>query len=211
MRTPRPTMQYQMRYPQDQGQPYEQQPPYPVYDAPQFAPEASRGGYTHNDIQQPWDDAYAEPPYAPAPEQQQRFAFGMPPSFGSAQSEPAYGYPRDTMPSFAPPQFAQEEYPVNSFAPPSYYGQTLQPDETMEPTAYQEPSPFFRPFSDRGIDSYAPQKAKGLGVVAKKARDLLGSDEAYDSLTYQDLQPTVDVSKAFHSPVYPEKKPEGDQ
>ena len=50
----------------------------------------------------------------------------------------------------------------------------------------------------------------GLARLPRRARNLFNPENAYESMTYQDLQPTVDVSQAFHAPVYPEKKPEGD-
>jgi hypothetical protein len=80
----------------------------------------------------------------------------------------------------------------------------------VPPADGQDQSPYFRPFSDRGGEPYAAAKPRGLGTVAKKARNLFNPENAYESMTYQDLQPTVDVSQAFHAPVYPEKKPEGD-
>ncbi len=205
-----PTVQYQIQ--SQQAPPlYDDQPAGPPYTTPFFAPEAAQSAYQDGQAPQRWDEATqgrTSAPAAPAADSKQRFAFGMAPSYGSAQAEPAYGYHRDATPSFAPPQYAQDFRPEEAFAPPivddPYRG------ESEAETPFQQPSPFFRPFSDRGADTYSPPKAKGLGAVAKKARNLLNADDANESLTYQDIQPTIDVSKAFHSPVYHEKKPEGD-
>jgi len=163
------------------------------------------------------DDPMQDQSFAPA-SNQQTFAFGMAPSFGSAQSEPAYGYYRDATPSFAPPQFSQDLPPAPSYAPqpeaesmPQYEPDTLlnyQPDAMPEDD--REPNPYFRPFSDRGEDTFAPPRSHRFGSVARKARSFLNADEESQAVSYQDLQQTVDVSKAFHSPVYPKKKPEGD-
>jgi len=206
-----PTRQYQLPS-QQYGQPsFEAPPVYPSYATPQYAPEATQSGFAEETAPPLWDDSPMEQPFAPAADHQNRFAFGMAPSFGSAQSEPAYTYQRETAPSFAPPQFTREEYPPEPYAPPSYYDPPAELYEDAPQPSYQEPSPYFRPFSDRDNTMYSPPKARGFGAVAKKARSLLNSGEAYQSLSYQDLQPTVDVSKAFHAPVYPEKKSEGDQ
>lgn len=198
-----PTAQYQIQ--SRQNTQTQNVPPATLpYTTPYFAPEA-------NAYRESAPALYTDSPAPDAPytaDQPQRFAFGMAPSFGSAQSEPpAYHYQRDAAPSFAPPQYAQDYGPADSFAPP---GGKPAGGEPMEPQAYDSPSPYFRPFSDRGEPRFSPQRTRGLGAVAKKARTLFNADEAYDSMSYQDLQPTVDVSKAFHSPVYPEKKNEGD-
>jgi hypothetical protein len=204
-----PTMQYQPQTPQYARQTIDSQPTYPPYAAaPQYAPDAVQNDYTANETTS-WNGAPQEP-FAPAQEQQQRFAFGMEPSFGSAQSEPAYSYQRDAVPSFAPPRYAQEKPRADLYAPPSAYEQPAELYQDAPAAAYPESNPYFRPFTDRGGDPYAPPKSKRLGTVAKKARSLLQADEANESLTYQDLYPAVDVSKSFHSPVYPEKKPKGD-
>ncbi|MFH1513082.1 MAG: hypothetical protein ABIG45_06980, partial [Bacillota bacterium] len=210
-----PTVQYQIQ--SQQAPPlYEDRPADLPYTTPFFAPEAAHNAYHSGEAPPRWDEETQGQPFAPAApaapvtDSRQRFAFGMAPSFGSAQSEPAYSYHRDAAPSFAPPQYAQDFRPEEAFAPPIVDDPYMEETEDVPPPAFQQPSPFFRPFSDRGADTYSPSKTKGLGAVAKKARNLLNADEAYESLTYQDIQPTVDVSKAFHSPVYPEKKPEGD-
>ena len=43
----------------------------------------------------------------------------------------------------------------------------------------------------------------GCGSTAKKARDLVGVDDEDHRPTIHDLQSTVDVTQAFHEPVYP--------
>lgn len=206
-----PTMQYQIQSRQPERQAFDPAPTYPAYAAPQYAPDSRQNddlGYT---APLHWDEASQGHTFAPADDRQQRFAFGMAPSFGSAQSEPAYSYHREAIPTFSPPLAAQPDpYPVEPYPPqPVYDGFEEEPDYA-QPNAYPESTPFFRPFSDRGAEPAPPPKPTRFGAVARRARDLLNADEAYESLTYQDLQPTVDVTKAFHSPVYPEKKSEGD-
>jgi hypothetical protein len=211
-----PTVQYQLQSQQGydpRQQAYTTQLAYPLYAAPQYAPEVAQPVYPEADAPLDRDDTQQWQPIAPADAAPPRYAFGMAPSFGSAQSEPAYGYHPDMMQSFAPPQYAQETRPADSYAPP-VYDQAADPyaEDYAEatPPTYPEASPQFRPFSDRGEETFAPPGARRRDMVAKKARDLLNPDEAYESLSYQDLQQTVDVTKAFRSPVYPEKKTEGD-
>lgn len=199
-----PTVQYQIQSRQG-GQPMNAAPVTLPYTTPYFAPEAN--AYQEEIPQLYTDEPDLDLPPQAAPDSQQRFAFGMAPSFGSAQSEPAYNYHRDSAPSFAPPQYAGEPEPAEFYQPP------VQPTDgfgSAQPQAYAPPSPYFRPFSDRGEADFSPPKTRGLGTVAKRARNLLNADEAMENLSYRDFQPTVDVSKAFHSPVYPEKKSEGD-
>ena len=202
-----PTVQYQM-----QSAPFAEETrrvPLP-YTTPRFAPEASQNGY-YREPESPlhWDETSQGHTFAPIADSQP-LAFGMEPSFGSAQSEPAYNFPQGGAPSFAPPQGPPDYYSAQTYAQPTEPQPLLYEDSPVPPPGFQEPSPNFRPFSDRGDTGFAPPKPSKLGSVARKARSLLGSEEAYESLSYQDIQPAVDVSRAFHSPVYPKQKPEGD-
>jgi len=200
-----PTAQYQMK-PRQSGQAANIPPVTLPYTTPYFAPETS--AYREEIPRLYTDEPEQGQPSSSAMNAQQRFAFGMAPSFGSAQSEPAYNYHRDAAPSFAPPQYSQEYPPAEPYPlPPEQPTGGALP---VQPQAYQQPSPYFRPFSDRGSADFSPPRTRRLGAVAKRARTLLNSDEAYEKLSYKDLHSTVDVSKAFRSPVYPEKKPEED-
>ena len=211
-----PTMQYQRQPMRAERPAYIPEPEYPIYSTPRYAPEATQPMPA---VQAPLyrDEPEPKEPFAPPAARQQRFMFDMAPSFGSAQSEPAYSYHQEAAPTFAPPQYAEAARSGNTYAPPAY-GPGTEPyadayeDGYPEAAQYplQPPTPQFRPFSDREADAYPQAAPSKLGAVAKKAHDLLNPDEAYESLSYQDLQSTVDVTKAFHSPVYPEKKPEGD-
>ncbi len=202
-----PTVQYQIQSRQG-GQPANTAPVTIPYTTPYFAPEAN--AYQEEIPQLYTDEPVPGQPPQPAGGRQQRFAFGMAPSFGSAQSEPAYHYPRDNAPTFAPPQYAGEPEPAETYQqlqPPVQPADEFSP---AQPPGYVQPSPYFRPFSDRGEADFSPPRTRGFGTVARRARNLLNAEEASESLSYKDFQPTVDVSKAFHSPVYPEKKHEGD-
>lgn len=178
------------------------------YSTPRFAPEASLNDYQPPESVLHWDAASKGHTFAPAADPQQ-FAFGMEPSFGSAQSEPAYSFPQEAAPSFAPPQAPPDYYSAQTYPQPDAFAPPLYTDEP-EPPAFEEANPLFRPFSDRKDQDFASPKSNRFGSVARKARSLLSAEDAYQNLSYQDIQPAVDVSKAFHSPVYPKQKPEGD-
>ena len=177
------------------------------YTTPYFAPESS--AYQEEIPQLYTDEAAQEPPFGA---RQQRYAFGMAPSFGSAQSEPAYNFQQDSSPPFAPPQYTQEIPPAVNFAPAQSVAEVFDEPIAQQPQEYQQSSPYFRPFSDRSDDTSfsTPTRSRGFGAVARRAKTLLNADEVRESLSYRDLHPTVDVSKAFHSPVYPEKKSDED-
>ena len=201
-----PTVQYQIQ----SGQYTEETRRVPLpYTTPHFAPEASQSDYHEAETPPHWDEASKGHTFAPAADSHQ-FAFGMAPSFGSAQSEPTYHYPQTTPLDFAPPQAPPDYYDEQAYAQPAAPKPLLYKDVPAPPPESQEATPYFRPFSDRDETSFAPPKSTKLGSVARKARSLFGAEEAYQDLRYQDLQPSVDVSKAFHSPVYPKQKPEGD-
>ena len=132
-----PTAQYQIQSRQN-GQALNAPPATLPYTTPYFAPEFSADQESAPALYS--DESAQAPPYAPAAEPQ-RFAFGMAPSFGSAQSEPAYHYPRDTAPTFAPPRYAREYDPadVNMAMQPD--GQLAGIGDPMQPQASDRPSP----------------------------------------------------------------------
>ncbi len=203
------TRQYQIQPAQYRPEGAETQV-YQPYATPQYAPQAMQEEYVDGQAAARWEEDAQTQGFAPVQEERQRFAFGMEPSFGSAQNEPAYTYHPDAMRTFAPPQQAQAEYLPDPYAPPAYAPPQEDAFGAETPFDGENENPRFRPFAERGGDPGAAAKTRGLSTVAKKARSLFNPEEAYESLTYQDLQPAVDRSKAFHAPVYPEKKPEGD-
>ncbi|MCI6376181.1 MAG: hypothetical protein MR842_00235 [Clostridiales bacterium] len=71
-------------------------------------------------------------------------------------------------------------------------------------------APAFQPFTARS-DGDAGKARGPLARLAKKARDLVGGDDEENRPTIHDLQSTVDVSQAFHEPVYPQPRQGGDE
>ena len=82
------------------------------------------------------------------------------------------------------------------------FRQTVGLDDT--PAASPAPvlrAPVFRPFTV----THEAEPAKPQGTFqrfAQRARDLIAMDD--EQKTIRDLQSSVDVSKAFHEPVYPQ-------
>ena len=63
--------------------------------------------------------------------------------------------------------------------------------------------PVFHPFTMRAGAQAPTSGGSALRRLAKKARDLVGVDDEDHRPTIHDLQSTVDVTQAFHEPVYP--------
>ena len=63
--------------------------------------------------------------------------------------------------------------------------------------------PVFHPFTMRTGAQAPASGGSALRRLAKKARDLVGVDDEDHRPTIHDLQSTVDVTQAFHEPVYP--------
>ena len=141
-------------------------------------------------------------------------------SFGETQPEPL-AYFRDVQAGFAPAIPPEKIYaPSSSYQPPvqdepaaeeagvhpglddETFRQTVGLDEDgTPPAAPVMHAPAFRPFTV----THEAEPAKPQGTFqrfAQRARDLIAMDD--DQKTIRDLQSSVDVSKAFHKPVYPQ-------
>jgi len=138
------------------------------------------------------------------------------PVFGAPQPEPM-AYFRDVQAGFAPALPPEKLYtPSASYQPPAEmetaavhpgldeetFRQTVGLEETSEPSAVPVMrAPVFRPFT--AVSEPEPEKLQGaFQRFAQKARDFMAMDD--EQKTIRDLQSSVDVSKAFHEPVYPQ-------
>ena len=153
-------------------------------------------------------------------------AEGMDSSFGAPRPEPIQ-FIRDMQAGFAPPRPPEELYapPPAAEASPVHPGLDAEefrerlgltqapplstpqeePEEAQEGRPVMQP-PVFHPFTMRS-DAPAPTQGRGaLRRLAKKARDLVGVDDEDHRPTIHDLQTTVDVTQAFHEPVYPQPR-----
>ena len=136
------------------------------------------------------------------------------PAFGAPQPEPLT-YFRDVQAGFAPavppeqlyaPAAQQQAWPVSESVHPGLDEVTFRQNLGLaEPPQAEAPpvvrAPVFQPFTV----THAPEEAvpsSALQRFAQKARELIAMDES--EKTIHDLQSSVDVSKAFHKPVYPQ-------
>ena len=135
-------------------------------------------------------------------------------AFGKPRPEPV-SYYRDVQAGFAP-----AVPPEQLYAPRQPYQQEQQTavHPGLDDMAFrqsfgleeEEPQPIpvmrapaFRPFTAPRDEDVAPAKAQNpFARLARRARNLVGDDD--ENLSIRDLQSTVDVSQAFHEPVYPQ-------
>lgn len=148
-------------------------------------------------------------------------------SFGAPRPEPIQSI-RDMQAGFAPPKPPEELYapPPAAEASPVHPGLDaeafrerlgLTQPPPLSPTAEEEAPDrqaarpvmqplVFRPFTMREGAQTSTSSGSALKRLAKKARDLVGVDDEEHRPTIHDLQPTVDVTQAFHEPVYPQPR-----
>jgi hypothetical protein len=131
-------------------------------------------------------------------------------------------YLRDVRSGFAPPPKPEELYAsdADSFSDePVHPGldlQTIRQNIGLRPSGAQDNSDFdtqaeypnFTPFSVTSQQGASADKPRKLGTLAKKARNFVGGEDENNPPTIRDLQTTVDVTNAFHAPVYPKKNTE---
>ena len=138
------------------------------------------------------------------------------PAFGAPRQESA-AYFRDVQAGFAPAVPPEKLYtPSVSYQPPAenentavhpgldegIFRQNVGLEEPEAPAAVPVMhAPAFRPFT--AVSEPEPEKPQGaFQRLAQKARGFMALDE--EQKTIRDLQSSVDVSKAFHEPVYPQ-------
>lgn len=153
----------------------------------------------------------------------------MPATFGAPQPEPL-AYLRDMHAGFArplPPEkmYApavepqpvtpepQPEAPFNagSYAPvhPGLDADAFRQNFGLEQPDVPQPvpvmrAPAFHPFTMQREAEQEVKTPHPLARLARRARDLVGVDDDLHRRTIHDLQSTVDISTAFHEPVYPQ-------
>lgn len=136
------------------------------------------------------------------------------PSFGTPRPEPMT-YFRDVQAGFAPAIPPEKLYTPSASYQPEVEPALVHPgldEETFRhsvgldeseapPAAPVMRAPVFRPFTV----TCEPEPVRPQGVFqrfAQKARGFIAMDD--EQKTIRDLQNSVDVSKAFHEPVYPQ-------
>lgn len=129
--------------------------------------------------------------------------------FGRPRPEPITYY-RDMQAGFAPavppeqlyaPRVrSQDNPPVHPGLDVETFRQNVGLEEQPPQPVPVMRAPVFRPFTASREEELPPPKPRTLSRLAR----LVGVDDEDKPLTYRDLQSTVDVSKAFHEPVYPQ-------
>ncbi|MDD3214138.1 MAG: hypothetical protein PHY64_10710, partial [Eubacteriales bacterium] len=129
-------------------------------------------------------------------------------------------YLRDVRSGFAPPPTPEQLYsggpdanadsPVHPGLDIAAFRQNLGLDreDGSAPNA-GEGYDRFAPFTSTRNDAQ-PDRPRVLGSLAKKARTFVSGEDESNPPTIRDLQSTVDVSTAFHAPVYPKKNTESE-
>lgn len=144
-------------------------------------------------------------------------AAGMVSTFGSPQPEPLRSL-QEMQATFAP-KAAPEPPPARPVHPGldlETFHQNIgltQPDTFTSTRANPaEAYPDFTPYSE------ATQTPDGrlanprlFGALAKRARTFVSGEDERNPRSIRDMQPTVDLKNAFHSPVYPRKKSESEE
>lgn len=135
-----------------------------------------------------------------------------PSDFGAPKPEPA-AYYHHIEAGYAPPVPPEQLYtPSSSYQSPVHPGLDedafrqsfgLQTDEEAIQERIVVHAPAFRPFTVVDEEE-PPQKANPFARFARRARELVGVEDEDHRPTIHDLQSTVDVSQAFHAPVYPQ-------
>lgn len=186
-----------------QPEPQEQQAAWkPLYGA-SFAPS-----YTQQE-----DDVSAKPTQVYAPVQEPVYFDENEDGWEDAWPDPepqqpqhadAAAYYRDVQAGFAPPVPPEQLYTpsVHPGLKENVFRQSIGLEESEPQPVPVRRAPAFQPFT--AFQEQSLSKADNpFARLAKRARDLMGTDADHE-LTIRDLQSTVDVSQAFHEPVYPQ-------
>ena len=132
--------------------------------------------------------------------------------FGAPRPEPVVPW-RHVEAGYAPPMPPEQLYaPSASYQSPVHPGLDedafrqsfgLQTDEEAVQERVVVHAPAFRPFTVVD-EEQQPQKPNPFARFARRARELVGVEDEDHRPSIHDLQSTVDVSQAFHAPVYPQ-------
>ncbi len=138
------------------------------------------------------------------------------PSYGAPQPEPLT-YFRDVQAGFAPaippeqlytPSSTYQSEPETASVHPGLNEEAVRQSMGLDEAGgnpYARPvmhAPVFRPFTVTH-EPEEPVTQTAFQRFAQRARDFMAMDES-ERKTIRDLQSNVDVSKAFHEPVYPQ-------
>lgn len=144
-------------------------------------------------------------------------------AFGAPRPEPRYSY-QHIQAGYAPAVPPQQLYtPSPSYQPPmpepasvqvhpglnddimrQSFGLFDEEQPPQRPESIVMRAPAFRPFTAVEESDSAMKTPGALSRLARRARNFVSMEDGENGPTFRDLQSTVDVSKAFHAPVYPQ-------
>lgn len=144
-------------------------------------------------------------------------------AFGAPRPEPRYSY-QHIQAGYAPAVAPEQLYaPSASYQPPMPEPASMQVhpglnddimrqsfglfDEELPPRRPESivmRAPAFRPFTAVEENDATMKTPGALSRLARRARNFVSMEDDENGPTFRDLQSTVDVSKAFHAPVYPQ-------
>lgn len=126
-------------------------------------------------------------------------------------------YYRDVQAGFAPAIPPEQLYAPRTRSNAAAFQQPVHPglnDEAFRQSfglQEEEPQPVpvmrapaFRPFTVKTEETAPVRPQSTLSRLARSARSLVGVEDEDQPLSIRDLHSTVDVSQAFHEPVYPQ-------
>lgn len=105
---------------------------------------------------------------------------------------------------YAPRVQPQEAAPVHPGLDEESFRQRFGLEESEPQPVPVMRAPAFRPFTVREEEVEPAKPQSAFSRFAQRARTLVSAEDEDRPLTFRDLHTTVDVSKAFHDPVYPQ-------
>ena len=105
---------------------------------------------------------------------------------------------------YAPRVQPQEAAPVHPGLDEEAFRQRFGLEESEPQPVPVMRAPAFRPFTVREEEVEPAKPQSAFSRFAQRARTLVSAEDEDRPLTFRDLHTTVDVSKVFHDPVYPQ-------
>lgn len=184
--------------------------PQPAEHTRRYEPQAADWKLEDSAVR--WDEAepaFETPAYEPQPPSQSSMA-----------------YYRDVQAGFAPAVSPEQLYAPRRRSAPDSAAASVHPGlnedifrqnigletqgEVPDLRAPVVQAPVFRPFTAVQTETEPVKTHGAFSRLARRARDLVGIADEENVPTIRDLQSNVDVSSAFHEPVYPQQAKDTD-
>lgn len=184
--------------------------PQPAEHTRRYEPQAADWKLEDSAVR--WDEAepaFETPAYEPQPPSQSSMAYYRDVQAGFAPAvspEQLYAPRRRTAPD---PAAASVHPGLNEDIFRQNIGLETQ-GEVPDLRAPVVQAPVFRPFTAVQTETEPVKTPGAFSRLARRARDLVGIADEENVPTIRDLQSNVDVSNAFHEPVYPQQAKDTD-